>query len=274
MDRRHYHLFAITVVLLTIVSSLSADSSVETARIALCWGSNFSSGSPYQANLDNLVNGLASGAAASGGFFNYTFGNPPGDVVYGVAMCYVDSRWADCRRCLDVAPSSAFTECPYSRNAAILYRDCALRYSESSFSSGETDQGHVLNLWVSSYVDDVASWNNTRWTMMNQLIEEAAASPARFANGSEVYVKDNASTVYGLVQCRQDLTAEACKGCLTYQLQYLLGGSPDPNNVNMYADVRGFSCLAKLDRHPIILMVPPGKLISSSPFRKPPDESY
>ncbi|CAO1948519.1 unnamed protein product [Urochloa humidicola] len=267
MNRRHCCLFTIPVALLTVLSSVRADRAVDTPRISLCWGSNYSSDSPYQANLEALVNKLTSGAATSGGFFNYSYGNVPGDIVYGVAMCYVDSKWADCQHCLDKVSSAAFTQCPYSRNAAILYRDCVLRYSNYSFLSTETEQGHVFNRWVASYVDDKVSWNNIRSEMMNQLIENAAASMQRFANGSQPYGKDNTSMVYGLVQCRNDLTAEACKSCLNYQLQYLVGDFP--NNVNTYADVRGFSCLVELDTYPIDLMAIPG----SSPALPPPPPS-
>ncbi|CAL4994334.1 unnamed protein product [Urochloa decumbens] len=260
----HRHRFAIVQFLLlaaAAVSSLSADSSADTPPIALCWGSSYSRGSSYQANLDALVNRLASGAASAGGFFNDSLGSnsTPDDaaaVVYGAAMCYADSRWVDCLLCLEGAASSAFAECPYSRNAAIMYRDCLLRYSEQPFSSKETERGHVLSLWVADFVDDVASWNGTRWKLMNRLVQEAAASPQRLANGSEPYGKDSTNMVYGMVQCRNDLTAQGCTGCLTYHLLYLLADFP--NNVNTYANVRGFSCMAKHDRYPIALMAPPG----------------
>jgi hypothetical protein len=262
--RRHFP-FLLALVLLAALSSSSrgaaAEASADTSTPlkALTWGSNFSGGSLYQGNRDTVVRRLVSGPATSGGaFFNYSSSGDGPDVVYGVAMCYADSQWDDCQQCLHRALSYVFTQCAYSRSAAIMYSDCVLRYSQDAFFSNETDWGHVFNVWSSSFVDDAARWNQTRWTLMNQLAAEAAVSMPRLATGNATYKDDGTDMVYGLLQCRNDLSAGECSNCLSSQLQYLLGNFP--NSVNTYVSVKGFSCFVRQDVNPIVLMVPFGKL--------------
>lgn len=266
--RRHFP-FLLALVLLAALSSSSrgaaAEASADTSTPlkAFTWGSNFSGGSLYQGNRDTVVRRLVSGPATSGGvFFNYSSSGDGPDVVYGIAMCYADSQWDDCQQCLHRALSYVFTQCLYSRSAAIMYSDCVLRYSHDAFFSNETEWGHVFNVWSTAFVDDAARWNQTRWTMMNQLAAEAAVSMPRLATGNATYKDDGTDMVYGLLQCRNDLSAGECSNCLSSQLQYLLGSFP--NSVNTYVSVKGFSCFVRQDVNPIVLMVPFGKLSFSS----------
>jgi hypothetical protein len=57
-----------------------------------------------------------------------------------------------------------------------------------------------LGLYVTAYVDDTATMNNTRWKMMDRLIAKAAASPLRYAlDNNETYTDPKTGTrVYGL----------------------------------------------------------------------------
>ena len=64
-----------------------------------------------------------------------TFGDP-NDSVLGVIMCFADTAWADCEKCLNRAPSyTVSTACPSGRTGALLYEECLLRYSDEYFAS-------------------------------------------------------------------------------------------------------------------------------------------
>nr|CAB3489546.1 unnamed protein product [Digitaria exilis] len=191
-------------------------------------GGYFSSGSMFQVNADGLAHSLSMGAAVNGGFLNTSYGDPR-DKSFGVIWCFADIGWAECKKCLERAPSYVSTACPRSRTGTLLYKECVLPYS-----------------------DEVSV--NMR-NMMNQLIREAAMSPQQLAvaNGSQLY--NGPTGVYGLLQCRRDLTPEECTKCLSYQVQYLLENFR--NNIAAY--IKGVSCFSKYHPEPITFMVPPDK---------------
>jgi hypothetical protein len=155
--------------------------------------------------------------------------------------------------------------CPSGRTGALLYNECLLRYSDEYFAWMQTDTDQdPFGLHVEANVGDMVSMNNTRWKMMDRLIAEAAASPLRYAlDNNETYMDPTTGTrVYGLVQCRRDLTTEECTKCLNYLVRILLDNYPN----NTAAFFKGFSCFAKYHPEPIeLIMVPssaPGMLIS------------
>ncbi|XP_066398417.1 L-type lectin-domain containing receptor kinase IX.1-like [Miscanthus floridulus] len=256
-----------TLVLLTAASLLAGCATAEelyTPVKTLCPanGGNFSAGSMFQVNRDGLLHSLSTaGSATNTGFLNTTFGKR-NDQVFGVIMCFADTAWADCKKCLDRAPSYTSTACPSGRTGALLYRECLLRYSDEYFASIYTDQ--TEQPWyesVSVYVDDMVSMNNTRWKMMNRLIAQAAAAPLRYALDNNESYKDPTTGigVHGLVQCRRDLTPSWCTICLHALVLDLLEEWPN----NTAASLRSFSCYVKYDQEPITLMTVP---------EPPPDE--
>ncbi|XP_044353908.1 L-type lectin-domain containing receptor kinase IX.1-like [Triticum aestivum] len=175
---------------------------------------NYTDGSQYEINLDQLLHGLHDGAVGNGGFFETSRGIYP-DKVYGQAMCYADCEWTKCQLCLQVAPSYVMIKgCPYSRQAAIMYDCCYQRYSDRKFSGHADLFGNGFDyIDGRSYAD---AMNETRWKLVTQLMAEAAGSALRFATGSQTYVDSHGDSqvMYGLVQCSRDLSATDCTDCL------------------------------------------------------------
>jgi len=270
--RRRLPTALVLLTTITVVASslLGGYASVETYTPARTHcpaeGGNFSAGSMYQANIDGLLHSLRDGAATNAGFLNTTFG-VPNDEVFGVAMCFADVSWSDCKKCLNMAPSYMMsTACPSGRTGALLYNECLLRYSDEYFASMQTDTDQSpYVVYVEAYVGDMVSMNNTRWKMMDRLIAEAAVSPLRyFLDNNETYTDPTTGTrVYGIVQCRRDLTTEECTKCLNYLVRILLDNYPN----DTAAVFKGFSCFARYHPEPIeLIMVPssaPGMLIST-----------
>ncbi|RLM69850.1 putative lectin-domain receptor-like protein kinase family protein [Panicum miliaceum] len=239
MVLRCRRLLPITLMLVVVTCSLGGEATDEALYMPLrmtcpAEGGNFSTGSMYQASVDGLANILSTNAATNDGFLNISFGDPR-DEAFGIIWCFVDSSWADYKKCLDKAPSYVSTACPNGGTGALLYKECVLRYSDESFASMKSDE---LDHWFVEYVDHMGGINKTRWKMMSQLITEAAKSPQRFAiaNGSE-----GLTGVHGLLQCRRDLTPDECTKCLSSKVQYLLDNYPN----NSAANNRGRSCFAK-----------------------------
>ena len=184
--RRRLPTALVLLTTITVVASslLGGYASVETYTPARTHcpaeGGNFSAGSMYQANIDGLLHSLRDGAATNAGFLNTTFG-VPNDEVFGVAMCFADVSWSDCKKCLNMAPSYMMsTACPSGRTGALLYNECLLRYSDEYFASMQTDTDqYPFGLYVEAY----------------------AASPLRYAlDNNETYTDPTTGTrVYGLV---------------------------------------------------------------------------
>ncbi|KAL6658163.1 hypothetical protein ACP70R_003749 [Stipagrostis hirtigluma subsp. patula] len=264
MDR-HLWSLPVVMVLLTIAHSPGGNALKYpyTPVSTVCSSDSFDPDSPYETNLNGLIDKLGPDTVASGGFLNTTEGRP-NDVVFAVAMCFQDSTWDDCSKCLYMAPSYARIACPYNRTAAIMFTDCMLRYSDHRFFSEETDGGVEFRLYVTAYLKDVV---DTRRAMMNELVPEAANSTWRFANQSRT--QKDSTVVYGLVQCRRDLSPDHCTVCLTYLVDELLGSYPN----NTAAFIKSFSCFVKYHPEPIALMDPQENATSPAPAPAPPPPS-
>nr|CDM85947.1 unnamed protein product [Triticum aestivum] len=195
-------------------ASAAADYTPHDTASVCSTKSNYTDGSQYEINLDQLLHDLGDGAVGDGGFFVTSRGIYP-DKVYGQAMCYADCEWTKCQLCLQVAPSYVMIKgCPYSRQAAIMYDCCYQRYSDRKFSGHADLFGNGFDyIDGRSYAD---AMNETRWKLVTQLMTEAAGSALRFATGSQTYVDSHGDSqvMYGLVQCSRDLSATDCTNCL------------------------------------------------------------
>ncbi|TVU06477.1 hypothetical protein EJB05_49694, partial [Eragrostis curvula] len=233
---------AVVLVVLAVACSLRADASDDPygpLRPVCSLGAGYTSRSLYETNLNRLFNKLSYEAVANGGFIiNATEGDPK-NMAFGVSMCFQDSNWADCIRCLDVAPSYATRECPFNRTAALLFSDCVVRYSDKNFFSEETEEVASFELFVTVYLNSSAVVE-ARQAMLDKLVVEAVASEPLWAYGNTTH--QDGSRVYGLVQCRRDLSKDHCNTCLTNLVGYVLRNFPN----NTAASFKSFNCYVNI----------------------------
>ncbi|TVU50408.1 hypothetical protein EJB05_01778, partial [Eragrostis curvula] len=111
------------------VVSLFALGSVPVAGHVCSTTGNFTDGSQYQVNLDNLISNLPPNAIANGGFANTTVGSED-NKVFGLAMCYADRNLTQCQDCLRNISRDVQQECPFSREVKACYDACVLHYSD------------------------------------------------------------------------------------------------------------------------------------------------
>nr|CAB3466452.1 unnamed protein product [Digitaria exilis] len=100
---------------------------------------NYTDGSQYENNLDELFTTLSTAALDNGWFYNGSAGTGA-DEVFGLIMCYADRNATQCHECLAGAPAGIKRWCPGSRNANATYDTCAtadLGYVFSVYASGE-----------------------------------------------------------------------------------------------------------------------------------------
>ncbi|XBH97906.1 hypothetical protein VPH35_127511 [Triticum aestivum] len=266
------------LLLLTVAASLGAASAAAFADYtpyvpaSVCsTDSNYTDGSTYEINLDALLhdykpplkgcagsqnllsyNDLRDGAIGNGGFFQTVEGDVWPDKIRGQAMCYVDCEWPTCKLCLQVAPSYVMTKgCPNNKRGAIMYDCCYQRYSNWEFFGHADLSEFVFNVDSGSYVDGVVPLNQTRWELVTGLMAEAAGSPRRFANGSQIYKdsRGNSQVMYGLVQCAQSLPPSECTYCLATTLASMHGNTTT-------ARYRSYGCSITHKPDPIDIATP------------------
>ncbi|TVU06717.1 hypothetical protein EJB05_49945, partial [Eragrostis curvula] len=241
MDCHRLRRLAVMLVVLAVACSLRADASDDPYqpewRVCTPRG-GFTHESPYDKNLNALFNMVSYDAVDNSGLLiNATVGKP-NDVAFGVAMCFQDSNWADCVRCLDLAPSYATRACPYNRTVALLFNDCIIRYSDENFFSTVTDPDSRVGIVSTAYLNSSVVVEARR-QMLNKLVEEALASEPLWAYGNTTH-KDG-RRVYGLVQCRRDLSQDECRTCLTNFVEYVLKNFPN----NTDGSFKSISCFVK-----------------------------
>ncbi|KAK4259909.1 hypothetical protein QN277_006190 [Acacia crassicarpa] len=194
---------------------------------------NFSSDSPYQFNLYNLLLSLYSKAAAdidsTPVFYNTTFGL--GDAVYGEYMCRGDVPMEVCQDCVQDATNRIVSECPNNKEAIIWYDQCFLHYSDSSFFSTLHQLPTVYDRRLFHFLTNVSifctEYANQSCTepesirkdnyielnkTLNDAAVEAATSTKKFAT-KEANLTSGGS-LYTLVQCTPDLSPQFCSKCL------------------------------------------------------------
>ncbi|KAF7111635.1 hypothetical protein CFC21_111622 [Triticum aestivum] len=150
---------------------------------------NFTTNSPYQANIRALSSTLPKNASSSRTLFAFaTVGTVP-DIVYALALCRGDANASACGNCVSNGFKDAQQLCPY-----VEAFDAAV--------------GVLMNATA-----DYAAANNSR----------------RFGTGVEGFetVDKGNPKIYGVAQCRPDMAPGDCRTCLgniiAMRSQYLIG---------------------------------------------------
>ncbi|KAK1280227.1 Cysteine-rich receptor-like protein kinase 8 [Acorus gramineus] len=199
----------------TLLVSLSTTTTRAEPLYQICQNkSNYTTNSPYQANLNTLLSSLSSNGPTTG-FFTTTQGNPP-DQVDGLVLCRGDTNVSVCAACLDTAVVDVVQSCPNQKSAVIWYDDCLLRYSNIRFfNSVETSSKFFM--WNVNNATDPRPFIAAVYGLIGSLVNKTAGDPGMFATG-EVAVSGAGAVagqkVYVLAQCTRDLSRDSCAQCL------------------------------------------------------------
>ncbi|KAG5516562.1 hypothetical protein RHGRI_037319 [Rhododendron griersonianum] len=125
-------LFALTICFISLIPiTKGADPNylfMECPNTTLSTTSTYAANSIYQTNLNTLLSGLSSNSNnTSNGFYNFTAGNSPLDVAYGLFICRGDLSATVCRDCVTYAAGDVVKRCPGSKRVTIWYDECILR---------------------------------------------------------------------------------------------------------------------------------------------------
>lgn len=231
-----------TLFLLFTISFLS-DISIADPPYELCsTSSNYTNGSSFQNNLNDLVVFLPSNASISKSH-NVSSGKNP-DTVYSLFMCldYVSNQ--TCQDCIATAAQDILKLCPQAEDAIVWEEVCQLRYSNENFYgkanvTGKMGFSNVQNVSEPERFESVVNG------LLSGLTEKAAlnVSADLYAIGEVPFEK---KTIYGLVQCTRDLSGSDCDRCLKSAISYI----PECCYSSIGARVLSRSCYLRFEFYP------------------------
>ncbi|XP_021866568.2 cysteine-rich repeat secretory protein 38-like, partial [Spinacia oleracea] len=150
---------------------------------------NYTSNSPYQANLNTFFSSISSNTQINTHFYNFSIGEEP-NRVNGIALCGGDVTFQECYRCLNDSIIMLPRLCPTQKEAFGWYDNCMLRYANRTLL-GISEEQPAFPFVNPSYVtnNDVNQFNQVLGTLLNRVQNEAASgdSQLKFAIGNDSY---------------------------------------------------------------------------------------
>ncbi|KAL5730993.1 hypothetical protein ACHQM5_003762 [Ranunculus cassubicifolius] len=224
-------------------------------------GGNYTANSTFQNNLNLLLSSIStSNSLNNSKFLNKTAGRDP-DAAYGLFQCRGDQTSESCKKCAATAAKSIITQCPFRKESVIFYDECLIHYSDKSLvSTMQWDPTVYLSNEANVSAPDLFTPKLAE--VMRGLVSQAVANSSRlYAVG-----KDNFTTVqsiYGLVQCTQDLSGSDCNRCLTRAVSEFPGCCDRKQGGRVVKP----SCIA---RYEIYDFLEPGTITTPLTPRSPP----
>ncbi|KAJ0450323.1 putative protein kinase RLK-Pelle-DLSV family [Helianthus annuus] len=153
-----------------------------------------------------------------------------------VALCRGDLEPEPCKRCVDDATRRLLQVCPSQFEAVGWYDTCFLSYSGLTTA---IDRQLVYRYVSFRYYDNASSydkWNKTVWDLLTKLqAETVGGGPLRkYASGNSTA---SGLTIFGIMQCRPDLSAQQCGDCLDdclHKVKELYKPAPIRRQVKVY----------------------------------------
>ncbi|TXG47290.1 hypothetical protein EZV62_026584 [Acer yangbiense] len=183
-------------------------------HLCLSENGNYTTNSPYQANLNSLLSSISSNSEISYGFYNFSAGQGS-DKVNAIALCREDINLDVCRSCVNDSISKLTQLCPYRKEAIGWYDTCMLRYSNRDiFHIMDAETSHRYYLCNPNNVSSLDQFNQVLENLLDGLRSNASSggSLSKFAVG---YASaPDFKTLYALVQCTPDLSKQECNDCL------------------------------------------------------------
>lgn len=204
---------------------------------------NYTAYSPYQANLNQLLNLLYTKVPPTGFGFGSTGQYP--NQVNGLALCRGDVSSNNCKTCVIDASKELGERCPNRKGAIIWYDNCMLKYSNKKFI-GQIDNVNKFYMWNVQEVDNPTRFNEKVKQLLSGLSTTASSNPKLYSTG--VVELDKSRKLYGLVQCTRDLSKSDCKKCLDVAISEL----PNCCDAKQGGRVVGGSCNFRYELYPIV----------------------
>ncbi|XP_069150494.1 cysteine-rich receptor-like protein kinase 26, partial [Solanum lycopersicum] len=166
----------------------------------------FSPNSAYDTNLNTILSSVSRNMD-SFGFYNSSMGLNS-DTVSVIAQCRGDVQLQACRDCISNATRKILEVCPYKRWALGYYDHCMLRYSNESIIGNLATQPERILFNIANASSPDEFMQDLRTMLENLRSEASQGGMQKYATNSTQ--GPDFQTIYALVQCTADLTAQDC----------------------------------------------------------------
>ncbi|CAI0550508.1 unnamed protein product [Linum tenue] len=217
---------------------------------------NYTSGSPYNRNLNLTLASLAANASRTG-YFTATTGHSP-DIVYGLVQCRGYTSAEACQYCAEALAAEITQRCPHQKEASILNGDCTLQYADWEFFTFADIVPRVGLIGDENAADPVAL-SSQLGELFKNLSSTAAVDPSRLAFGSDRY--GDSQYVHGMVQCTVDLSGPDCYNCLQAMINDIPRFMANRTGGRIFA----LSCNIRFERYSFFQSLLPPAAASSAP---------
>ncbi|KAK9223659.1 hypothetical protein WN944_012105 [Citrus x changshan-huyou] len=170
-------------------------------------------------NLKKVLISLALNASAAK-FSDASSGNDS-DRVYGLYMCLNYISNDTCNNCITTATQDITKLCPNKTDAIVWEEVCQLRYAYGNFF-GQLDVSGNIPKYNRKNISEPERYRSVVNNTLNNLTKLAAFDPSNemYATGEVPFT--NSDTLYALVQCTKDLSADDCDACLNKAIADIL----------------------------------------------------
>ncbi|CAN1783648.1 Cysteine-rich receptor-like protein kinase 8 [Linum perenne] len=249
---------------------------VQAIRIECPKDRNYTSGSPFQLNLNLTLASLAANASLYG-YFTTSFGQSP-DMVYGLVKCSGYTPRDDCQACASFMSTKIIQICLNQKQGSIYTDECSLQYSDWNFFS-TMDSNPVVYQYSSKNATDFVLLESNLEKLLKSLAPSAAASASRIYYGMTPYMEG--INIYAMMQCSKDISGSDCLTCLqNITASYMLslnpwkseGGGLVASSCNLRFDTFQFFSAVPLSQ-PGLSQPPPPELVPSDSVLKRKDHS-
>ncbi|KAM6572710.1 hypothetical protein CsatA_016790 [Cannabis sativa] len=213
---------------------------------------NFTSNSPFAANLNELLNNRLPIKVPPTGFGVSSTGQGGGNgndssQVNGLGLCRGDVSTENCKTCVLEAAKELQQRCPYNKGAVVWYDNCLLKYSDDNFF-GQIDNSNRFYMWNVQDVDNAESFNPKVKELLSGLSYKASRTSKLYATGDMDLGSGPDPKLYGLVQCTRDLNGMDCQKCLDDAISNL----PNCCTGKRGGRVVGGSCYVRYELYSIV----------------------
>jgi hypothetical protein len=253
---------------LTVASLLLFSPRAAAQPWQLCGNTgNYTANSTYQSNLEILAKALSANASRSRNLFAEGSVGAVPYVVYALALCRGDTNATACGSCVATGFQDAQQLCPYKNDAAVVYDDCYLRFSNQDFIASTTDNGNdnIILMNTQSVSSPVQAFDAAVVMLLNATGDYAAANSSRFATGEEGF-DASYPTIYGLTQCTPDMSSADCRSCLGS----IISAMPGSLSGSKGGRIIGTRCNFRYEVYSFFSGAPSLRLPAASPPAPPP----
>ncbi|EYU44078.1 hypothetical protein MIMGU_mgv1a002897mg [Erythranthe guttata] len=238
-----------------------------TAQNYNCFNNgNYTSNTTYSNNLNTLLSSLSPNLNDTGFYSASSSGGQP-DRAYATAVCRTDIQLDTCRTCVQNGTVELLGLCPYQKQAILWREFCTIRYSDEPVFGIRADSPAVL-LRNTMNASGAAQFKEDLRTLIDDLRSQAASGGSLVKVAAGNISGPDFQTIFGMLQCSPDLSADDCDGCLISAAQYIPGCCDGSRGVRILAP----SCNLRYEISPYynITRIRQVQQIVSPPVAAPP----